>query len=91
MSLLVESPGNFSSNMNSEMTSVSVSSAEINGLILIMDVSKSQGESWSWHQDIAIATGKDPDAGSDWGQEKKGTTEDEMAGWHHQLNGRESE
>ena len=27
------------------------------------------------------------DAGRDWGQEKKGTTEDEMAGWHHQLNG----
>ena len=27
--------------------------------------------------------GKDPDAGRDWGQEKKGTTEDEMAGWHH--------
>ena len=27
----------------------------------------------------------------DWGQEKKGTTEDEMAGWHHGLNGRESE
>ena len=34
--------------------------------------------------------GKDPDAGRDWGQEK-GTTEDEMAGWHHQLDGRESE
>ena len=31
--------------------------------------------------------GKDPDAGKDWGQEEKGTTEDEMAGWHHQLNG----
>ena len=31
--------------------------------------------------------GKDPDAGRDWGQEEKGTTEDEMAGWHHQLNG----
>ena len=31
--------------------------------------------------------GKDPDAGKDSGQEKKGTTEDEMAGWHHQLNG----
>ena len=31
------------------------------------------------------------DAGSDWGQEEKGTTEDEMAGWHHQLDGRESE
>ena len=27
--------------------------------------------------------GKDPDAGRDWGQEEKGTTEDEMAGWHH--------
>ena len=30
---------------------------------------------------------KDPDAGKDWGQEKKGTTEDEMVGWHHLLNG----
>ena len=30
---------------------------------------------------------KDPDAGKDWGQEEKGTTEDEMAGWHHWLNG----
>jgi len=35
--------------------------------------------------------GKDPDAGKDWGQEEKGTTEDEMAGWHHCLNGHESE
>ena len=33
--------------------------------------------------------GKDPDAGSDWGQEEKGTTEDEMAGWHHRLDGHE--
>ena len=38
--------------------------------------------------------GKDPDWGGpqipwrDWGQEEKGTTEDEMAGWHHQLDGR---
>ena len=31
--------------------------------------------------------GKDPDAGRDWGQEEKGTTEDEMTGWHHQLDG----
>ena len=31
--------------------------------------------------------GRDPDAGRDWGQEEKGTTEDEMAGWHHWLNG----
>ena len=35
-------------------------------------------------------TGKDPDAGRNCGQEKKGTTEDEMAGWHHCLDGRES-
>ena len=33
--------------------------------------------------------GKDPDGGRDWGQEEKGTTEDEMAGWHHQLDGHE--
>ena len=40
-------------------------------------------ESWlSW---------KDPDAGKDWRQEEKGTTEDEMVGCHHQLNGREFE
>ena len=31
--------------------------------------------------------GKDPDAGRDWGQEEKGTTEDEMAWWHHRVNG----
>ena len=31
--------------------------------------------------------GKDPDAGRDWGQVEKGTTEYEMAGWHYQLNG----
>ena len=35
--------------------------------------------------------GKDSDAGKDWGQEEKGTTEDEMAGWHHRLNGHEFE
>ena len=34
--------------------------------------------------------GKDSDTGRDWGQEEKGTTEDEMAGWHHWLDGRES-
>ena len=36
-------------------------------------------------------TGKDPDAGKDWRQEEKGTTEDEMVGWHHQLNRHEFE
>ena len=35
--------------------------------------------------------GKDSDAGRDWVQEEKGMTEDEMAGWHHRLDGRESE
>ena len=35
--------------------------------------------------------GKDPDAGKDWRQEKKGTAEDEMVGWHHRLNGHEFE
>ena len=35
--------------------------------------------------------GKDSDAGSDWGQEEKGTTEDEMTGWHHWLDGRQYE
>ena len=36
-------------------------------------------------------TGKDPGAGKDWRQEEKRTTEDEMVGWHHQLNGHEFE
>ena len=36
-------------------------------------------------------TGKDPDAGKDWRCEEKGMTEDEMVGWHHQLDGHEFE
>ena len=36
-------------------------------------------------------TGKDPDAGKDWRLEEKGTTEDEMVGWHHRLNEHEFE
>ena len=35
--------------------------------------------------------GKDPDAGKDWRQEEKGTTEDELVGWHHWLDGHEFE
>ena len=35
--------------------------------------------------------GKDPDAGKDWRQEKKGTTKDDMDGWHHWLDGHEFE
>ena len=43
---------------------------------------------WSWSSSTLVTdtknwlTGKDPDAGQDWGQEEKGTTEDEMVGWH---------
>jgi len=36
------------------------------------------GKSW--------LNGKDPDAGKDWGQEEKGTTEDEIVSWHHRLS-----
>ena len=36
-------------------------------------------------------TGKDPDAGKDWRWEEKGTTEDEMVGWHHRRDGNEFE
>ena len=38
-----------------------------------------------------VLTGKDSDAGRDRGQEEKGTAEDEMAGWHYQLDGQEFE
>ena len=43
---------------------------------------------WSPHAK-SLLIGKDPDAGRDWAQEEKGMTEDEMAGWHHQLDGHE--
>ena len=40
-----------------------------------------------WPPDVkSWLIGKDPDAGRDWGQEEKGTTEDEMVGWHHWLD-----
>ena len=38
-----------------------------------------------------VDSGKDPDVGRVWGQEEKEMTEDEMAGWHHELDGREFE
>ena len=40
---------------------------------------------------LNCGVGEDSDAGRDWGQEEKGMTEDEMAGWHHGLYGHESE
>ena len=39
----------------------------------------------------SLLIGKDPDSGRDCGREEKGTIEDEMAGWHHQLDGHEFE
>ena len=45
---------------------------------------------WPPHEK-SLLTGKDSDAGRDWGQEEKVTTKGEMAGWHHQLNGYEFE
>ena len=47
------------------------------------DISSVYAKSW--------LIGKDSDAGRDWGQEEKGMTEDEVAGWHHWLDGRQSE
>ena len=45
-----------------------------------------------WPPDVmSWLIGKDPDAGKDWKQEEQGMTEDEMVGWHHQLNGDEFE
>ena len=42
---------------------------------------------WPPHVKCCLLIGKDSDAGRDWRQEEKGMTEDEMAGWHHQLDG----
>ena len=44
-----------------------------------------------WPPHARWFTGKDPDAGRDWGQEEKGMTEDEIAGWHHRRDGHEFE
>ena len=41
--------------------------------------------------EVGFLIGKSPDAGRDCGQKEKGTTEDEMAGWHHRLDGLEFE
>ena len=46
---------------------------------------------WPPHAKSSPLIGEDPDAGRDWGQREKRTTEDEMSGWHHQLDGHEFE
>ena len=55
----------------------------LEGLMLRPILWPPHGKSW--------LIGKDPDAGRDWGQEEKATTEYEMAGWHHRLDGHEFE
>jgi len=57
---------------------------------MIKNLKKGFGGDWPPHAKSSL-TGKDSDAGRDWGQEEKGMTEDEMAGWHHQLDGGEFE
>ena len=53
----------------------------LEGLMLKLKLQYSSPDAKSW------LIGKDSDAGKDWGQEEKETTEDEMVGWHHQLSG----
>ena len=55
----------------------------LHGLMLKLKLWPPDAKNW--------VTGKDPDAGKDWRWEEKGVTEDEMVGWHHQLNGHEFE
>ena len=56
-----------------------------------------KGWCWSWSSNTLATyakswlTGKDPDAGKDWGQEEKGATEDEMVGWGHWFSGHKFE
>ena len=45
----------------------------------------------AWCEELTHREKKTPDTGKDWGQVEKGETEDEMVGWHHPLNGHESE
>ena len=58
----------------------------LEGLILKLKLQYFGHLMWS---DSCWLIGKDSDAGRDWGQKEKGTTEDEMAGWHHRLDGHE--
>ena len=68
--------------LKSLLMKVKVESEKV-GLKLNIQKTKIMAKSW--------LIGKDSDAGRDWGQEEKGTTEDEMAGWYHWLHGHESE
>ena len=70
-----------------------------NSYFSILELSESQGfyyyHHWEFQEYLIFIndylSGKDPDAGEDWGWEEKGTTEDEIVGWHHWLYGHELE
>ena len=72
-----------------------------NDMILKEELSRSVGAQYAtgdqWRNNYRKNEGMEPkqtqdsDAGRDWGQEEEGMTEDEMAGWHHRLNGHEFE
>ena len=57
---------------------------------ILKEISPETPVLWPPHAKSGLI-GKDPDTGRDWGQEEKGTTEDDMAGWLHCLDGHESE
>ena len=69
------------------------SNLNLNELVAVITTSQEiQAKQDMLNNTMEIQTiGKYSDAGRDWGQEEKGMTEDEMAGWHHQLDEREFE
>ena len=69
---------------------IDISPNSLDSSLYFIQPSISHGVLWPPHAKSWLI-GKDSDAVRDWGQEEKGTTEDEMAGWHHWLDGRESE
>ena len=64
---------------------------------ILKDINPEYWKDWCWSSKVWPSDNnnrlirKDPDAGKDWRQQEKGTTEDEMGGWHHRLNGHEFE
>ena len=73
--------------LESPMDSKEIKSVDPKGNQLWIFIGRADAEAEAsvlWPPDAKnLLTGKDPDAGKDWRQEMKGTTEDEMVGWHH--------
>ena len=69
--------------------------SSILGKFCILENSMGRGAWWATvlggQKELDVTEHTHSDAGRDWGQEEKGTTEDEMAGWHQRLDGREFE